>query len=70
MYISIIMITLIWRGVLPLFYLAPSNIIVLTLYISPFSLTFKKSRRNHFGKTAGMPEIRAPPRIYRGFGRL
>lgn len=72
-YLHIIIKTLIsWcaRNVLPLFYLAPANTIVLTYYISYFCLTKNKSRRNHFCKTAGLPQNRGPPRIYRGFGKL
>jgi hypothetical protein len=72
-YIHVIITTLIsWcaRNVLPLFYLAPANTIMLTYYISYFCLTQNESRRNHIGKTAGLPENRGPPRIYRGCRRL
>lgn len=73
LYTYIIITTLIsWcaRNVLPLFYLAPANTIMLTYYIQHFCLILNESRRNHTGKTAGLPEIRAPPRIYRGFAIL
>ena len=72
-YIHIIITTLIsWcaRNVLPLFYLAPANTIMLTYYIQHYCLTLNESRRNHLVKQSRLPEIRAPPRIYRGFGRL
>ena len=57
-------------NVLPLFYLPCANTIVLTLYISPFCLTFNESRRNHYGKTAGLPQNRGPPRKHLGFENL
>ena len=67
LYTYIIITTLIsWCAfnVLPMFYLAPTNIMPLTYYIQHFCLTSNESRRNHFGKTAGLPENRGPPRIY------
>lgn len=33
-------------------------------------MTFKKPRRNHHSKTAGLPKIRAPPRKQRTFEEL
>ena len=57
-----IITTLIWRSVLPLFYLRHPNTMLLTLYISAFLLTSKKAQTDHKGKTLGVPEIRAPPR--------
>ena len=68
-----IIITLIsWCGcnVLLLFYPPHTNTIPLTYYIQHFYKLSNESRRNHIGKTAGLPENRGPPRIYRGFGRL
>ena len=73
LYTYIIITTLIsWCvcNVLPLFYLAPANTIVLTYYIQHFCLTLNESRRNHLVKQSGLPENRGPPRIYRGFERL
>lgn len=72
-YIHIIITTLIsWcaRNVLPLFYHHHPNTMPLTYYIQHFYKLSNESRRNHIGKTAGLPENRGPPRIYRGFGRL
>ena len=72
-YIHIIITTLIsWcaRNVLPLFYPAPANTIMLTYYIQHFCLTLNESRRNHLVKQSGLPEIRAPPLIYRECRRL
>ena len=63
-------ITLMWCGVLPLFYLAPTNTILLTLYIQTFPLILKKPQTDHNGKTRGEPEIRAPPRKQRTFDTL
>ena len=60
--LSYILITLIWCDVLLMFYLAPTNTIVLTLYILVFHLFSKKPQTDHKGKTLGVPEIRAPPR--------
>ncbi len=57
-------------NVLPLFYPASPNTMPLTYYIQHFCLTFNESRRNHTGKTAGLPENRGPPRIYMGFAIL
>lgn len=65
LYTYIIITTLIsWcaRNVLPLFYLAPTNTMPLTLYISSFCTTYKKPQTDHKGETLGVPEIRAPPR--------
>lgn len=62
MMIAFFIITLMWCDVLLLFYLTPANTIVLTLYILVFHLFSKKPRPNHLGKTAGLPQIRAPPR--------
>ena len=73
LYTYIIITTLIsWcvRNVLPLFYLAPTNTIVLTLYISSFCTTYKKPQTDHKGKTLGVSKIRAPPRKQRDFERL
>lgn len=73
LYIHIIIQTLIsWcvRNVLLMFYLASPNTMPLTFYISHFHQPLNESRRNHIGKTAGLPENRGPPRIYMGFGRL
>ena len=73
LYTYIIITTLIsWcaRNVLPLFYPRHPNTMPLTSYISHFHQLLNESRRNHIGKTAGLPENRGPPRIYRGFGRL
>lgn len=73
LYTYIIITTLIlWcaRNVLLLLYLAPPDTMPLTYYIQHFCPTLNESRRNHFDKTAGLPENRGPPRIYRGFGRL
>ena len=50
-----------WLDVLLMFYLAPSNTMRLTYYILPIHQFSKKPRRNHTGKTAGMPVIRPPP---------
>lgn len=49
-------------NVLPLFYLAPTNTMLLTIYISPNASNLKKPQTDHKGKTLGVPEIRAPPR--------
>jgi hypothetical protein len=68
--LSYILITLIWCDVLLLFYLMPTNTIVLTLYILVFHLFSKKPRPNHLGKTAGVPKIRAPPHKQRAFEEL
>ena len=68
-YIHIIITTLIsWcaRNVLPLFYPLHPNTIMLTYYIQHFCKLSNESRRNHIGKTAGLPENRGPPRIYAG----
>ena len=62
MCVFIYIITLIWCDVLLLFYLAPTNTMRLTIYISAFSLTSKKPQTDHKSKTLGVPEIRAPPR--------
>ena len=65
LYTYIIITTLIsWcaRNVLPLFYLAPTNTMPLTLYISSFCTTTKKPQTDHKSKTLGVPKIRAPPR--------
>ena len=69
-YIIITLISWCACNVLLLFYLAPTNTMPLTYYISHFHQLLNESRRNHFDKTAGLPENRGPPRIYRGFGRL
>lgn len=64
LYTYIIITTLIsWcaRNVLPLFYLAPTNTMPLTLYISSFCTTYKKPKRIT-KETLGVPKIRAPPR--------
>jgi hypothetical protein len=61
MMIAFFIITLMWRSVLPLLYLTPANTIVLTLYILVFHLFIKKPQTDHFKKTCGVPEIRAPP---------
>lgn len=73
LYTYIIITTLIlWcaRNVLLLFYFAPTNTMPLTFYISHFHQLSNESRRNHTGKTAGLPENKGPPRIYRGFAIL
>ena len=73
LYTYIIITTLIlWcaRNVLPLFYLCHTNTMPLTYYISHFHQLSNESRRNHIGKTAGLPENKGPPRIYRGCRRL
>ncbi len=73
LYTYIIITTLIsWcaYNVLPLFYPHHTNTIVLTYYIQHFCLTLNESRRNHLVKHVGLPEIRASPRIYRGFAIL
>ena len=57
-------------NVLSLFYPPHPNTIPLTFYISYFYQYLNESRRNHLVKQSGMPEIRAPPRIYRGFAIL
>ena len=62
MMIAFFIITLMWCDVLLMFYLAPTNTIVLTLYILAFHLFIKKPQTDHKGKTLGVPEIRAPPR--------
>ena len=62
MMIAFFIITLMWCDVLLMFYLAPTNTIVLTLYILVFHLFSKKPQTDHKGKTLGVPEIRAPPR--------
>ena len=65
LYTYIIITTLIsWcaRNVLPLFYLAPTNTMPLTLYISSFCTTYKKPQTDYKGETLVVPEIRAPPR--------
>lgn len=49
-------------NVLPMFYLDHTNTMLLTLYISSFCETLNEPRPNHLGKTAGLPQIRAPPR--------
>ena len=59
--LSYILITLIWCDVLLLFYLTPTNTIVLTLYILAFHLFSKKPQTDHLTKLRGVPEIRAPP---------
>lgn len=72
-YIIIIQTLISWCNyfnVLPLLYLASPNTMPLTYYISHFHKLSNESRRNHTGKTAGLPENRGPPLIYRGFGRL
>ena len=73
LYTYIIITTLIsWCecNVLPLFYLAPTNTMPLTYYISHFHQLLNESRRNHLVKQSGLPENKGPPRIYRGLGRL
>ena len=62
MRVFVYIITLIWCDVLLLFYLAPTNTIVLTIYILVFHLFSEKPQTGHKGKTLGVPEIRAPPR--------
>jgi len=59
--INIMINTLIWRMVLPMFYLRATNTIVLTYYILTFSSNSKKPQTDHLTKTCGVPEIRAPP---------
>ena len=63
MRVFVYIITLIWCDVLLLFYLAPTNTIVLTLYILVFHLFSKKPQTDHLKKTFGVPQIRAPPFI-------
>ena len=73
LYTYIIIQTLIFWcafNVLPLFYPHHPNTMPLTFNISHFHKLSNESRRNHIGKTAGLPENRGPPRIYMGFGRL
>jgi hypothetical protein len=73
LYTYIIITTLVlWcaRNVLPLFYPPHPNTMPLTYYISHFYKLSNESRRNHTGKTAGLPENKGPPRIYRGFAIL
>ena len=73
LYTYIIIQTLIlWCAfnVLPLFYPLHPNTMPLTYYISHFHQLLNESRRNHLVKQSGLPEIRAPPRIYRGFAIL
>ena len=59
--ITIIINTLIWRMVLPMFYLAATNTMLLTYYIQPFQSNLKKPQTDHESETCGVPEIRAPP---------
>ena len=59
-FVFYIIITLIWCWVLPMFYPAPTNTL-LTFSYTIFYVKPKKSQRNHSRKTAGLPEIRAPP---------
>ena len=69
LYTYIIITTLVsWCAcnVLPLFYPLHPNTMPLTYYISHFYKLSNESRRNHIGKTAGLPENRGPPRIYMG----
>ena len=61
-FITYTLISWCYFNVLPLFYLAPTNTMRLTLYISSFYAIPKKPQADHFGKTPGVPEIRAPPR--------
>ena len=59
-FVFYIIITLMWCWVLPMFYPAPTNTTLTLLYTISY-VELKKSQRNHSRKTAGLPQIRAPP---------